>query len=96
MGADRAIHVDIPAKDYEALEPFHVSKILAQLAKDEKVDIVIVGKQVSYFFFFLTFAAAESVNVQIILFILILVYLLGTYVEEEKIFVYFIGCPISS
>lgn len=47
MGADRAIHVDIPVKDYEALEPFHVSKILARLAKDEKADIVIVGKQVS-------------------------------------------------
>lgn len=45
MGADRAIHVDIPVKDYEALEPFHVSKILARLAKDEKADIVIVGKQ---------------------------------------------------
>lgn len=45
MGADRAIHVDIPAKDYETLEPFHVSKILAQLARDEKVDVVIVGKQ---------------------------------------------------
>lgn len=47
MGADRAIHVDIPAKDYETLEPFHVSKILAQLAADEKVDVVIVGKQVN-------------------------------------------------
>lgn len=47
MGADRAIHVDIPAKDYETLEPFHVSKILAQLATDEKVDVVIVGKQVN-------------------------------------------------
>jgi len=45
MGADRAIHVDIPAKDYETLEPFHVSKILARLATDEKVDVVIVGKQ---------------------------------------------------
>jgi electron transfer flavoprotein beta subunit len=45
MGADRAIHVDIPAKDYETLEPFHVSKILAKLALDEKVDVVIVGKQ---------------------------------------------------
>lgn len=45
MGADRAIHVDIPAKEYETLQPFHVSKILAKLAQDEKADIVIVGKQ---------------------------------------------------
>lgn len=45
MGADRGIHVDIPAKDYELLQPIHVSKILAKLAQDEKVDLVIVGKQ---------------------------------------------------
>ena len=46
MGADRAIHVDIPVKAYETLQPFHVSKILAKLALTEKADLIIVGKQV--------------------------------------------------
>lgn len=45
MGADRAIHVDVPAKEYETLQPLHVSKILAKLAQLEKADLVIVGKQ---------------------------------------------------
>ena len=47
MGADRAIHVDIPQKEYELLQPYHISKMLAQIAKDEKADIVILGKQVN-------------------------------------------------
>ncbi|XP_037963540.2 electron transfer flavoprotein subunit beta [Plutella xylostella] len=45
MGADRAIHVEVAAAEYETLQPIHVSKILAKLAQDEKADIVIVGKQ---------------------------------------------------
>src|SRR5579872_6485333 len=45
MGADRAIHVEIGPKEYEALEPYHVSKMLAKLAASEKADILIVGKQ---------------------------------------------------
>lgn len=45
MGADRAIHVEVPSPSYEKLQPFHVSKILAKLATEEKVDLVIVGKQ---------------------------------------------------
>ncbi|KAJ1528841.1 hypothetical protein ONE63_007215 [Megalurothrips usitatus] len=45
MGADRAIHVEVPAGDYETLQPIHISKILAKIAQDEKVDIVILGKQ---------------------------------------------------
>jgi electron transfer flavoprotein beta subunit len=45
MGADKAIHVEIGAKEYETLEPFHVSKMLAKLATDVKADLVIVGKQ---------------------------------------------------
>jgi len=45
MGADRAIHVEVPAKEYELLQPIHVSKILAKLAQQEKADIVLVGKQ---------------------------------------------------
>uniref|UniRef100_A0A8D8X4A0 Electron transfer flavoprotein subunit beta n=2 Tax=Cacopsylla melanoneura TaxID=428564 RepID=A0A8D8X4A0_9HEMI len=45
MGADRAIHVEVTGPEYETLQPFHVSKILAKLALEEKVDIVLVGKQ---------------------------------------------------
>ncbi|KAK6621198.1 hypothetical protein RUM43_011504 [Polyplax serrata] len=45
MGADRAIHVDVPQNEYDLMQPLHVSKILAKLAQDEKADIVIVGKQ---------------------------------------------------
>lgn len=43
MGADRAIHVEHTPQ--EQLQPIHVSKILAKLAQDEKIDLVIVGKQ---------------------------------------------------
>lgn len=35
----------MPAAEYELLQPIHVSKILAKLALDEKIDIVVVGKQ---------------------------------------------------
>ncbi|KAM4704178.1 electron transfer flavoprotein subunit beta [Rhinophrynus dorsalis] len=45
MGADRGIHVDVPAKDYESLGPFQVSKIIAALAKKENVNLVLLGKQ---------------------------------------------------
>ncbi|XP_076647617.1 electron transfer flavoprotein beta subunit [Halictus rubicundus] len=45
MGADRGIHVEVSGPEYETLQPFHVSKILAKLAQDEKADLVIVGKQ---------------------------------------------------
>lgn len=45
MGADRAIHVDIDAAAYSNLQPIHVSKILAKLAQDEKIDLIILGKQ---------------------------------------------------
>jgi len=45
MGVDRGIHVEVSGKEYETLQPIHVSKILAKLAQDEKADIVIVGKQ---------------------------------------------------
>lgn len=45
MGADRGVHVEVSGKDYELLQPIHVSKILAKLAENEKVDIVLVGKQ---------------------------------------------------
>lgn len=45
MGADRGIHIEVSGKDYELLQPIHVSKILAKLAQDEKADLVILGKQ---------------------------------------------------
>ena len=45
MGADRAIHVEVPVTDLPILQPIHVSKILAKLALDEKIDLVLVGKQ---------------------------------------------------
>jgi len=46
MGADRAIHVEVNPSAYEKLQSFHVSKILAKLATEEKADLLIVGKQV--------------------------------------------------
>ncbi len=46
MGADKAIHVEIPPAEYESVQPIHVAKILAKLAKDNKADLVILGKQV--------------------------------------------------
>lgn len=46
MGVDRGLHVEIPAKDYESLGPFQVSKILAALAKKEGVHLLLLGKQV--------------------------------------------------
>ena len=49
MGADRGIHVEVDAKAYEKLQPYHVSKILAKLAADEKADMVMLGKQVQIF-----------------------------------------------
>jgi electron transfer flavoprotein beta subunit len=45
IGADRAIHVDVPGGDYEHLQPLAVAKILAKVAEKEKVDLVVLGKQ---------------------------------------------------
>lgn len=45
MGADRGIHVNVSAKDAEALGPFQVSKILAAVAKKENASLVLLGKQ---------------------------------------------------
>jgi len=44
MGADRGIHVEVPADKMDTLQPIHVSKILAKLAEKEKADIVMLGK----------------------------------------------------
>jgi len=45
LGADRAIHVDIPEADFDKVQPIHISKILAKLVAKENVDLLIVGKQ---------------------------------------------------
>ena len=45
MGADRGIHIEVPADNMITIQPIHVSKILAALAKKEEADIVLVGKQ---------------------------------------------------
>merc|ERR1711936_1455335 len=44
MGADRGIHVDVPADKMDTCQPIHISKILAKLAEKEKADIVMLGK----------------------------------------------------
>ena len=44
MGADRGIHVEVPQDEMLTLQPIHVSKILAELAKKQEVDIVMLGK----------------------------------------------------
>lgn len=46
MGADRGIHVQVTAKEYESLGPLQVSKIMAALAKREDAQLIILGKQV--------------------------------------------------
>jgi len=45
MGVDKGIHVEVTGPDYETLQPIHVSKILAKIAQNEKVDLIIVDKQ---------------------------------------------------
>ena len=47
MGADRALHVGCGSDDIADLGPLAVSNIIAKLAIKEKVDLVILGKQVS-------------------------------------------------
>ena len=45
MGADSAIHVEVPAGELERVQPLHVSRIISKLAAEGKFDLVIVGKQ---------------------------------------------------
>merc|ERR1712142_1317662 len=44
MGADRGIHVEVPADKMDTLQPLHVSKILAKLAEKEQADVIMLGK----------------------------------------------------
>lgn len=46
MGADRGIHVEVPAAEADCLGPLQVARVLAKLAQKEKVDLVLMGKQV--------------------------------------------------
>jgi len=43
MGADRAVHVDVPNADQ--LQPLAVAKLLKAVAEKDKADLVILGKQ---------------------------------------------------
>ncbi|CDW57601.1 electron transfer flavoprotein, beta subunit [Trichuris trichiura] len=45
LGADKAIHVEVEPKQYEVMEPLHVAKALSRIVADEKIDLVILGKQ---------------------------------------------------
>nr|KAF6270016.1 electron transfer flavoprotein subunit beta [Pipistrellus kuhlii] len=45
MGADRGIHVEVPAAEAERLGPLQVARVLAKLAEKEKVGLVLLGKQ---------------------------------------------------
>jgi len=45
MGCDRAVHVVVSDAEAEKCTPLTISKIIAAIAKDEKVDLVVLGKQ---------------------------------------------------
>lgn len=44
-GADKAIHIEIDQNTANSLEPIHVAKTIAKIAKDDNFDAVFVGKQ---------------------------------------------------
>ena len=46
MGADRGIHVEVGANEAPGVQPLHVSKMLAKIVQEEKIDLVLLGKQV--------------------------------------------------
>lgn len=46
MGADRAVHVSCGSEDIADLGPLAVSNIIAKVVEKEKVDLVLLGKQV--------------------------------------------------
>lgn len=45
MGADQAILVDVDSETAANLKPLAVAKMLAKVVKDEKIDLVFLGKQ---------------------------------------------------
>ena len=46
MGADKSIHVEVDAATYAVMQPLHVAKIMAKIVQDNKIDLVLLGKQV--------------------------------------------------
>jgi electron transfer flavoprotein beta subunit len=46
IGADKAIHIECDAVQYEKIEPYHVAKLISAMAMKEKFDLIILGKQV--------------------------------------------------
>jgi len=46
MGADRAVHVKCGSEDIADLGPLAVSNIIAKVAQQEKIDLIVLGKQV--------------------------------------------------
>lgn len=45
MGMDRGIHILVGDKDYQNLQPLAVAKLFAKVVEQEKIDLVILGKQ---------------------------------------------------
>jgi len=45
MGCDRSIHVLIDPATYDKMSPIHVAKLMSKIVEEEKVDIVLTGKQ---------------------------------------------------
>ncbi|KAG5452937.1 Electron transfer flavoprotein subunit beta [Clonorchis sinensis] len=45
MGADRAIQVEVDDPVSQKLEPLHVAELMEKIVNDEKIDLVILGKQ---------------------------------------------------
>jgi len=45
MGADRGIHINVPADKVEKITPLQISKMIVKLVEQEKIDLVILGKQ---------------------------------------------------
>lgn len=45
MGVDKAVHIEVPSPASNLLQPIHVAKMIAAVAADQKVDLVILGKQ---------------------------------------------------
>lgn len=46
MGADRAIHVKYGSEDIADVGPLGVANVISKLVEQEKIDLVILGKQV--------------------------------------------------
>jgi len=45
MGADRGIHVEVPAAGFDLIQPLQIAKLVAAAAVEEKADLIVLGKQ---------------------------------------------------